>query len=150
MPDGVLLDTSAAMALVNPAHTHHRAVARRLRGHSLGLPRAVVFELYSALTRAPAPQRLTPVAARRLIAHNFPAALELPAVATSDLLDQVVAAKLTGSTVYDATVGLSASAAGKLLITCDPLCAHLYERLSVAHELVTPTERGAPRALPTE
>lgn len=150
MPDVVLLDTSAAMALVNPAHTHHRAVARRLRGQSLGLPRAVVFELYSALTRAPAPQRLTPVAAKRLIAHNFPAALELPAVATSELLDQVVTAELTGSTVYDATIGLSASAAGKVLITCDPLCAHLYQRLGVPFELVTPAERVAAKAPPGE
>lgn len=136
MPDVLLLDTSSAMALVNPAHTHHQAVSRRVRGHELGLPRAVVFELYSALTRAPAPQRLTPAAARRLIAHNFPGALDMPAMPTSELLDQVVAADLTGTTVYDATVGLSATAAGKLLLTCDPLCSHLYQRLNVRFELI--------------
>src|SRR5450759_2068821 len=69
----LLLDTSAAVALVVEDHEAHAATLEALRGRRLGLAGHAWFETYSVLTRLPAPLRRSPADAGRLLARNFPA-----------------------------------------------------------------------------
>ena len=68
----LLLDTSAALALVDPANECHDAVLNMTHGRLIGLSGHAAFELFSVLTRLPFPARLSGVDASRLIAINFP------------------------------------------------------------------------------
>ena len=73
-PDEVLLlDTSAAVALVVEDHEAHVATLAAVRGRRLGLAGHVWFETYSVLTRLPGGRRRSPADVAALLAHNFPA-----------------------------------------------------------------------------
>ena len=67
-----LLDTSAALAFVQPSHGAHATTYAALVGRPKGLAGHAAFETYSVLTRLAPPDRLTPQAAQRLIEVNFP------------------------------------------------------------------------------
>ncbi|MDR1186501.1 MAG: hypothetical protein LBK95_03430, partial [Bifidobacteriaceae bacterium] len=70
--DTLLLDTSAALALINPAHPAHGAVELATRGRRLGLSGHAAFETLSVVTRMPHPSRLSGPEALRLIQGTFP------------------------------------------------------------------------------
>src|SRR5437588_6016433 len=77
MPTGsrqadVLLDTSAAVALVVADHEDHAATVEALTGRRLGLSGHAVFETFSVLTRLPPPARRSPATVSRLMSENFP------------------------------------------------------------------------------
>lgn len=74
----VLLDTSAAIALVLEDHDSHAATVTAVRGHRLGLAGHAWFETYSVLTRLPDDLRRSPADAAKLLAHNFPASASAP------------------------------------------------------------------------
>ena len=57
--DPLLLDTSAAVALVVSDHAHHDTTFDALADRELGLAGHAAFETYSVLTRLPPPNRLT-------------------------------------------------------------------------------------------
>jgi hypothetical protein len=69
----LLLDTSAAIALVAPTSDAHAAVMKRTRGATLGLAGHAAFETYSVLTRLPGALRLNAAGALSVIEANFPA-----------------------------------------------------------------------------
>lgn len=81
----VLLDTSAAVALVLEDHAAHAATVAAVRGCRLGLAGHAWFETYSVLTRLPGDLRRSPADAERLLAHNFPASAFLGDSATAVL-----------------------------------------------------------------
>jgi hypothetical protein len=55
-----LLDTSAALAFVQPSHAAHATTYAALVGRAKGLAGLAAFETYSVLTRLAPPDRLTP------------------------------------------------------------------------------------------
>lgn len=132
----LLLDTSVALALVNPDHTEHRRVRERCRSRRLGLAGHARAETYSVLTRWPPPQRLSPTGAARLIRVNFPHSVTLGHEATDRLLDEVAAAGIAGGAVYDALVGAAAAEHGRVLLTTDARAVPTYRALGTAYELI--------------
>lgn len=136
----VLLDTSAAIALVQPMHTGHEQTVAAVRGRRLGLSGHAAFETFSVLTRLPQPQRLTASAAHRLIAHNFPYTRHLGARAAATLLAAFGTNGISGGSVYDALVGAAAREHGLPLVTRDTRAMQTYRALGVAVELLG-TER---------
>lgn len=129
--DPLLLDTSCAIALVQPNHTKHQVVRESLRGRALGLSGHAEFETYSVLTRLPAPQRLTPASALRLIQHNFPQTRHLPVARAAKVLEELVALNLAGGSTYDALVGLAARHHDLPLASTDLRAASTYGGLGV-------------------
>ncbi|MEE3849953.1 PIN domain-containing protein [Gordonia sp. LSe1-13] len=127
----VLLDTSAAIALVRPEQAGHIAVREAVRGRSLGLSGHATFETYSVLTRLPPPQRLSPAAAARLIATNFPIACHLAPNAAGELVASFAATGISGGAVYDALVAAAAVSAGLPLLSVDRRAEPVYRALGV-------------------
>jgi predicted nucleic acid-binding protein len=126
----LLLDTSAAVALVLPDHEHHAAVRAASTGRRLGLAGHAVFETFSVLTRLPAGVRLAPADAQRVIGVDFPASVTLR-MATASALAELVRAGATGGQVYDGLVGLAAREAGLPLLSFDARARDLYLALAV-------------------
>jgi predicted nucleic acid-binding protein len=71
-----LPDSNCLVAVVSPWHEHHEAataeLGRRLdRGDTMALAAPALVEAYAVLTRLPAPHRLSPADAYRLLDVNF-------------------------------------------------------------------------------
>ncbi|MFW0794216.1 PIN domain-containing protein [Gordonia sp. CPCC 205515] len=127
----LLLDTSAAIALVRPNQAGHREMTEATSGRELGLSGHAAFETYSVLTRLPPPQRLTASAATRLLATNFPHSHQLSPVRAGELLGVFAEAGISGGAVYDGLVGAAAAEAGLLLLTLDRRAEPVYRALGV-------------------
>ena len=127
----LLVDTSVAVALVAEDHEHHDAVLQGLDGRVLGLAGHAAFETFSVLTRLPPPARLTPAAASRAIAVNFPAGRFLGAASAAELLSALPRLGIAGGAVYDALVGATANEHGITLATRDQRAVDVYRALDV-------------------
>jgi len=127
----VLLDTSAAIALVLEDHDAHAATVAAVRGRRLGLAGHAWFETYSFLTRLPGDLRRSPAAAERLLAHNFPATAFLSKPAMAALGAELARLGIAGGSVYDALVGAAARHHGQPLLTRDARAWPTYAALGV-------------------
>jgi predicted nucleic acid-binding protein len=132
----LLLDTSAAIALVQPSHAKHLLVREVTRARILGLSGHAELETYSVLTRLPPPYRLTPGTALRLVRTNFPSTKRLPASRATGLLEELVEAGLAGGSTYDALVALTARHHDLTLLSTDTRAAATYRSLGVQHTLL--------------
>lgn len=132
----LLLDSSAALALVSPAHDFYHAVKERVTGHRLGLSGHAAYETYSVLTRLPVPTRLSAEAARQLLASRFPASRFLDAAVSSALVDRFATVGIVGGAVYDALVAEAARVHDLMLISCDRRAASSYQVMGTRYELV--------------
>lgn len=114
----VAIDTSVVVAALQAWHDDHRrcvaALDEALTAPPVVLPAAVLVETYSVLTRLPAPHRLKPEVARRLLVETFRDATQLtgPPSDTWEFLGRLSTGGVTGGAVYDAAILHSASAAG--------------------------------------
>lgn len=127
----LLLDTSAAIALVLPGHAAHARALELVRGRSLGLSGHAEIETYSVLTRLPAPQRLSAATALRLIETNFPETRRLPASSLSGLLSELAGHGIAGGSVYDALVGAAARHHRLRLVSSDARAMSVYRLLGL-------------------
>jgi predicted nucleic acid-binding protein len=127
----LLLDTSAAVALVVEDHERHAATLEAVRGHRLGLAGHAWFETYSVLTRLPGALRRSPAEIAALLAHDFPATVFLGEEASASLGPALAAAGLSGGAVYDGLVGAAARQHGHLLVSGDARARPVYEALGV-------------------
>ncbi len=134
--DPLLLDTSAAIALVQPGHVKHEPARSLVRGRPLGLSGHAELETYSVLTRLPPPQRLTPATALRLIRTNFPHTRRLPVARAADLVEELAGLGIAGGATYDALVGATARHHDLTLLTGDARAAATYRSLGVDFTLV--------------
>src|ERR1700690_2190661 len=98
----VLLDTSAAIALIVEDHEAHAATLEAVRGRRLGLAGHAWFETYSVLTRLPAGLRRSPADATLLLARNFPASGFLGEAEADQLSGELARLTISGGAVYDA------------------------------------------------
>jgi hypothetical protein len=131
------LDSSAALALMNPGHALRGAVAERVRGFRLGLAGHAAYETYSVLTRWPPPHRISAAVAQRVIEANFPATRHLDADHSSSALAVLATAGVAARAVVDGLVALAARADDQLLITCDQRALSTYRALGVRLEILT-------------
>jgi predicted nucleic acid-binding protein len=133
----LLLDTNAAIALVDSGHAFHAAVSRVIRGRRLGLAGHAAFEFMRGLTIAPWPVHRAPADVRRLIEADFPETRFLEASDQAQLVADFAAIGLIGGAVYDGLVAACARAHGLTLVTCDKRAESRYEALGVDYILVT-------------
>lgn len=134
----VLVDASAALALAQRENPFHDAARARLLNCRRGMSGHAGVELLSVLTRLPPPLRLSPAAAFRLEARNFPDSRFLSAADIGDLLREFAEAGLAGGALYDGLVGAAARAHKLPLITCDRRAEPTYRILGVTCELLSP------------
>jgi predicted nucleic acid-binding protein len=132
----LLLDTSAAIALLVEDHEAHATVLEHLRGRRLGLSGHAWFETYSVLTRLPGAQRRSPADAVRLLTHNFPASVFLGETQAAELGDEIARLGVSGGAVYDALVGASARQHGLPLVSSDTRARPVYDALGVRLEVI--------------
>ncbi len=132
----LLVDTSAAVALLVVDHDHHEEVRRRIGDLRLGLAGHAAFETFSVLTRLPPPARRTAAAVTRLLAANFPGSRFLGAQAAVELLGELDALGVSGGAVYDALVGGAAREHGFRLATRDRRALETYRALDIGVELL--------------
>lgn len=125
----LLLDTSAAIALVTEDSAAHDAVRSACTGLVLGLSGHALLETYSVLTRLPGGSRLSPDAAARVIDHEFPGSVALPPDEAVRAVSELADAGVAGGAVYDGLVALAARSAGITLLTCDRRAIGTYAKL---------------------
>ncbi len=124
------------MALLAEDHSAHQRVRAACRGLTLGLAGHAMFETCSVLTRLPGGNRLSPDAASRIIAREFPLSVVLPADQALRAPGMFAEAGIAGGAVYDALVGMAARAAGIPLLSCDRRAAATYAALTVPVEVI--------------
>ncbi|GBE65046.1 hypothetical protein MFM001_15080 [Mycobacterium sp. MFM001] len=132
----VLVDTSAAVALVVADHDHHEETFRALGGRTLGLAGHAAFETFSVLTRLPPPARRTPATVTRMLADTFPETRFLGPHAATALVSRLGAIGIAGGSVYDALVGATANEHRLTLVTRDRRALEVYRKLDVEVELL--------------
>jgi predicted nucleic acid-binding protein len=130
------IDSSIAIAAFGEWHELHPAAADALAS-SPALVAHAGLETYSVLTRLPQPFRASAATVAEYLTRNFSGKrLALPPAAQRDLPETMARAGVRGGAVYDGLVGLTAKAAGALLLSLDSRAAETYERLNVDYHLV--------------
>jgi predicted nucleic acid-binding protein len=90
------------------------------------------MEVYSVLTRLPAPHRAPADQVRTFLDAEFREPwLVLPGPEQASLLGRLVELGITGGATYDALIGTTALSAGATLITRDRRARAIYDRLGV-------------------
>jgi len=133
----LLLDTSAAVALIVEDHEAHAATLAALHGRRLGLAGHAWFETYSVLTRLPGGLRRSPADVAALLAHDFPATAFLAEEAAAALGPELAKLGISGGAVYDALVGAAARQHGRSLESGDARARPVYEALGVRVRLTS-------------
>lgn len=142
MPDAgdrrsvVLVDSSAAIALVLEGHEHHAAAFAALGRRHRGLAGHAAFETYSVLTRVPGASRMTPPTVTRLLEADFPETRFLDPPEARALLARLGAEHIAGGAVYDALVGAVAAAHALPLATRDRRALDTYRAVGADVELI--------------
>jgi predicted nucleic acid-binding protein len=127
----IAVDTSVVIAAFASWHESHAAAAAVV-AEGPALPAPCALEAYAALTRMPPPHRAGPAIVRDFLRHAFSAAhLELPADASSGLVDRLVEAGVSGGASYDAVIAMIADSHGRELVTLDARARSTYERIGV-------------------
>jgi predicted nucleic acid-binding protein len=137
----VLLDTSAAVALVVEDHEAHAAALEALRGRRLGLAGHAWFETYSVLTRLPTGLRRSPADVLRLLTVNFPASGFLGEAESADLGRELADLGIAGGAVYDALVGATARQQQRTLVSGDARAKSVYDALGIKVERIPSSPR---------
>ena len=132
----LLLDTSAAVALLVADHEFHAAVLHAVADRHLGLAGHAWFETYSVITRMPPGKRRSPAQALQLLDANFASSTFLGADAAADLAAELGRRAIAGGKVWDALVAAAARSVGLPLLTADIRAQPTYEALGVEVELV--------------
>lgn len=127
----MLVDTSAAVALVVADHANHDDVSEAVGDRPLGLAGHAAFETYSVLTRLPGPTRRTPTVVAELLQASFPIECQLSAPASKRLFALLAELGVSGGAVYDALVGAAAKEHGLPLVTRDRRALDTYRALEV-------------------
>lgn len=132
----LLLDTSAAIALVVDGHDGHDTVRSTVRDRRVGLAGHAAFEAFSVLTRLPAPHRRSSQAVVSLLEASFPATRFLSPDASARLLGSLATARVAGGSVYDALVAATAQEHGLPLATLDRRALPTYRAFDIELVLI--------------
>lgn len=132
----ILLDTSAAVALLHDSHPAHHAVRDATRGLVRGLAGHALIETFSVLTRLPGDARLSPELAEQVIARAFPASVALSPTDALAAVATFATAGIAGGAVYDGLVALAARSAATPLLSCDRRAIPTYAALAADVRLI--------------
>lgn len=134
--DPLLLDTSAAVALVMRNHESHESTFASLHAQPLGLCGHAAFEVFSVLTRLPAPDRLSAASAGLVLRDNFPHTRHLSPGGAAALLARLPALGLAGGSVYDALVAATAAEHALTLVSRDRRALATYQAIGATVQLL--------------
>lgn len=130
------IDSSVAIPALAAWHESHESCRRAAFG--AWTPAHVLIEVYSVLTRIPAPHRLAPETAASLVDGNF--ANDRIIFPSDDLVRSLArlcaAAGVAGGAAYDALIGSTAAERDALLLTLDRRAIRTYERIGVRSEFI--------------
>ena len=85
----------------------------------------------------PAGQRVDPITAQRVIAAAFPGEwIALDARETCFALEEFADHDITGGSVYDALIAITARVRGAVLVSLDRRAASVYERVAAEYRLL--------------
>lgn len=132
----LLLDTSAALALIRDVDPAHVAANEATSGAVLGLAGHALIETYSVLTRLPGSARIRPERVGEILETVFPSSVALPEPQALRAAQTFISAGIAGGAVYDGLVGLAAKAAGVALLSCDRRAEPTYVRLGVDFRMI--------------
>lgn len=132
----LLLDTSAALAVLRDVSPAHVEAFDLTQGLVLGLAGHAMVETFSVLTRLPGSSRLAAAHAARLISREFPGSVALPSSTAVGAVPLFAEAGIAGGAVYDGLVGLAAKTAGITLLSCDRRALSTYAALGVDVRLI--------------
>jgi predicted nucleic acid-binding protein len=143
---GFLPDTSVMIAAVCSWHQHHEAARAEIemrlgRGDLLVAGAPALVEAYAVLTRLPAPHRLPPDAAHKLLQINFASGevVALDAEGYRQLLALAPTDEIVGGQTYDAVIAACARAARvETLLTFN--YRHFQRLASAGLTVVVPSE----------
>ena len=116
-----LPDSNCMIAAVSRGHIHHEPAAREVngrleRGEGLVVAGPALMEAYSVMTRAPRPNRVSGLEARRMLEEEFLGLAEemvaLEAESYLRLLRGAPERGIVGGRVYDAVIAECARVAG--------------------------------------
>lgn len=125
------VDTSVVVAAYATWHEAHEA-ARRILDDSPRIAGHAALEVYSVLTRLPAPHRAPAGQVLAFLEAAFPEPwLVLPGLEQASLMGRLVALGITGGGTYDALIGATALSAGATLITRDRRARTVYDQIGV-------------------
>jgi predicted nucleic acid-binding protein len=127
----VLLDTSAAVALMVSDHDAHSRTIGAVRGWQLGLAGHAWFETYSVLTRLPGRARRDGREIHGSLVRNFPASRFLDERSTWRLVEDLTRHQIAGGAVYDALVAAVARDHRLPLVTRDSRAVAIYDAFDV-------------------
>lgn len=136
MPELLLLDTSAAIALLDDGSERRERVIARIGHERVGLAGHAAFEAYSALTRMPVPTRLSGSRAGALLAREFPLTRHPSAGAQAELFATLAERGIAGGAVYDALVALAAVEHDATLISLDRRAVRVYRAVGARFEIL--------------
>lgn len=134
-PD-VLVDSSAAIALVLSSHEAHDATMVALDGQLLGLAGHAWFETFSVLTRLPPPDRRRPQEVATIMRQNFPESRFLSELSFRSLAGRIEDIGVAGGSVYDALVGQAAVEHGFPLASRDRRAIEIYRALGTTVQIL--------------
>lgn len=127
----IAVDSSVAIAAFGDWHRRN-AEARAVLDAGAALPAHAMLETYSVLTGFPVPHRAPPDLVDTWLRDRFSRVLSPPSArAQRQLVRDLAAAGRGGGAVYDALVGLTASAAGATLVSADDRAAAVYHLVGV-------------------
>jgi predicted nucleic acid-binding protein len=133
---GWCVDTSVAVAALDPSHQAHveaRDVCRRRRPALAG---HAAFETLSVLTRLPGSARVDMATAVEVLGRAFPDRCFLSAAQQRSLVARLPELGSVGGMVYDALVAEAARASDRVLLTRDRRAVPTYAAIGVVFELV--------------
>lgn len=133
---GWCVDTSVAVAALDPSHEAHSVARETCRARRPALAGHAAFETLSVLTRLPGAARVDMATAVELLDRAFPERMLLGVAQQRELLKRLARTHVVGGMVYDALVGEAARVAGRTLLTRDRRAISTYTALGVSFELV--------------
>jgi predicted nucleic acid-binding protein len=130
-------DTSVLVAGFASWHEHHAAALTAMARVNVIVAHCLL-EVYSVLTRLPAPHRMTPeiVSAHLRMSFQRHDVIALPASDQRSLVGTCAAQGIGGGAVYDALIAATCLKARARLLTLDGRARPTYALLGVEHELL--------------
>lgn len=136
MREDATCDTSVLVAAVLSWHPEHQVARAALRERVATIPGHALVELYSVLTRLPAPHRLAPEAAA-VVVESLPLDVcVLPAEQHRGLMTSLARAGIRGGAVYDALIGATAAHHDLTLLTRDRRARVAYDAVGARYAIV--------------
>lgn len=125
----LLLDTSAAVALLVEDHVAHEACRAAVKGRVLGLSGHAMFETVSVLTRLPGASRRPVGVVGVAVQRTFPATRFLSPAGQLALIEEIMISGISGGSIFDALVAAAAREHGLTLATRDVRARPTYRAM---------------------